>query len=717
MQIFWTCLAGFLIYPPPAFGAIHFGKQPQQNQAPAPKPIPHPPLQTICDLFEEATALHCIADLVDYADLANNVLHPPLSAVERTCDKFQQYMMCTSGVRPDCRQSRAPNIEKMYETICEPKLAEIMREERECLLEVENDKNIKECFVNKTNTLRDETPDTVIDPTKNYECTVIQAYIDCLLEREEDTCKDAVKIELSFLELLAHRNADTACELNLNATRRGRPEKLEECDENGNDCKCRLPGYYYDLVAKKCLDVDECESRDSQCSQKCRNFAGGFACECDARFYRLAADNRTCERLDASPLWLFFAHGQSVWNISTDGKSFQLQRAGLQKTAMIDVDVKERRLYYADIGANVIERMNIDGTFPQAVQRFDVDGLEGIAVDWIARNLYSLRRSDILVQSLDGRFRRSLYKDVMRLPRSIALHPAKGLMFVTDWSPNAFLAVATLDGSRFQKIITDRITWPNAVACDVYADKIYWADAFLDTIEVANLDGTGRRTIIADAGSVPHVFGLAVADDHLYWTDWTYRGLLRANKHNGENITVLAQTALLPYSLKVFHTSQQPQESSPCERNGCQQLCLLGETAREYAESGEAKDNEGKKAGQNVKCACGEGFELESDGKTCSSNCTASQIECGGSDAKCISKLYLCDGLAQCSNQADELNCPPRICLPGQFQCHDNKKCLPPGGLCDDVVDCADSSDEKYCPQQTAKSFVSKHAPKQFYSN
>uniref|UniRef100_A0A1I7UD36 Low-density lipoprotein receptor domain class A n=1 Tax=Caenorhabditis tropicalis TaxID=1561998 RepID=A0A1I7UD36_9PELO len=43
----------------------------------------------------------------------------------------------------------------------------------------------------------------------------------------------------------------------------------------------------------------------------------------------------------------------------------------------------------------------------------------------------------------------------------------------------------------------------------------------------------------------------------------------------------------------------------------------------------------------------------------------------------------------------------PRICLPGQFQCHDNRKCLPPGGLCDEVADCADSSDELYCPHQT----------------
>lgn len=75
-------------------------------------------------------------------------------------------------------------------------------------------------------------------------------------------------------------------------------------------------------------------------------------------------------------------------------------------------------------------------------------------------------------------------------------------MFVTDWSANAFIAAASMDGkqlelgvdqfpkyysktlgSHFRKIITERITWPNAVAVDIFAEKIYWADAFLDTIE------------------------------------------------------------------------------------------------------------------------------------------------------------------------------------------------------------------------------------------
>ncbi|KIH58423.1 Low-density lipoprotein receptor domain class A [Ancylostoma duodenale] len=253
--------------------------------------------------------------------------------------------------------------------------------------------------------------------------------------------------------------------------------------------------------------------------------------------------------------------------------------------------------------------------------------------------------------------------------------------------------------SSFTKIITDRVTWPNALAVDIYSDKIYWADAYNDMIEVANLDGTGRRAIISDSGTVPHVFALAVADDLLYWSDWTYRGLLRASKLTGENVTVVAQTALLPYGLKVFHKSLQPRFPTLCDTLGCEQLCLLGPD-------------------RTATCACGEGFELHENAKNCTSNCDLKHFECGGTEAKCISRLYICDGVSHCSNQADELNCrelpaerndsvhygqtiltdAPRICLPGQFQCHDNKKCVAPGGLCDGAEDCWDASDEKFCP-------------------
>lgn len=253
------------------------------------------------------------------------------------------------------------------------------------------------------------------------------------------------------------------------------------------------------------------------------------------------------------------------------------------------------------------------------------------------------------------------------------------MIYGTDWSSNAFIFKAAMDGSSFEKIVTENVVWPNTLVIDQYANRLYWADAFLDKIESCDLNGKHRRTVIADPDAVPHVFGMTIADDYLYWTDWTYRGILRANKLTGRNLTVLAQTALLPYGIKAYHPSIQPQYESPCEKMNCSQLCLL-------------KDN-----GQSGKCACSDGFELGSDGKTCNSACNSNEILCGGSDSKCVSKKYLCDAVAHCSDQADEQNCPPRICLPGQFQCHDNKKCLAATNLCNSIQECEDNSDEKYC--------------------
>ncbi len=55
--------------------------------------------------------------------------------------------------------------------------------------------------------------------------------------------------------------------------------------------------------------------------------------------------------------------------------------------------------------------------------------------------------------------------------------------FVTDWAADAFIARFAMDGSGFEKIVTEGIVWPNGLTVDYFSDTLYWADAFLDTIE------------------------------------------------------------------------------------------------------------------------------------------------------------------------------------------------------------------------------------------
>jgi low density lipoprotein-related protein 2 len=94
-----------------------------------------------------------------------------------------------------------------------------------------------------------------------------------------------------------------------------------------------------------------------------------------------------------------------------------------------------------------------------------------------------MRKTDMWVQQLDGRFRRVLYSNIVKLPRALAVHPLLGYAYMTDWGAQAFIGRAAMDGSQFTKLITTGIVWPNALTIDYYANRVYWADAFLDTIE------------------------------------------------------------------------------------------------------------------------------------------------------------------------------------------------------------------------------------------
>ena len=131
---------------------------------------------------------------------------------------------------------------------------------------------------------------------------------------------------------------------------------------------------------------------------------------------------------------------------------------------------------------------------------------------------------------------------------------------------------------------------------------------------------------------------MAIFDDFLYWSDWNLKEVIRCDKWSGKNETILKKTIQLPNELRVIHPLRQPLYPNPCGNNngGCSHLCLIAG------------------GGNGFSCACPEQFALQSDGKTCEPNCTARQFACGGTDAKCIPKLWYCDGEKDCRDGSDE---------------------------------------------------------------
>lgn len=64
-----------------------------------------------------------------------------------------------------------------------------------------------------------------------------------------------------------------------------------------------------------------------------------------------------------------------------------------------------------------------------------------------------------------------------------------------------------MDGSQRRVIVGADLGFPNGLALDYDAKKLYWADALKDRIEVSDLHGRNRIQLVP---SDTHPFGLSI---------------------------------------------------------------------------------------------------------------------------------------------------------------------------------------------------------------
>ena len=191
------------------------------------------------------------------------------------------------------------------------------------------------------------------------------------------------------------------------------------------------------------------------------------------------------------------------------------------------------------------------------LHRTTVRNPDGIAVDWVARNLYWCDKTTdtIEVSRLNGAYRKVLVKEGLQEPRGLATFPSKGYIFYTDWGDKAHIGKIGMDGTERKAIITENLGWPNAITVDFITKRIIWADARLDYIAFADLDGKHVHKIITQG--LAHVFAISVFEDYIYWTDWETKSVEKAHKHSGKDKKTIARFVHRPMDVHVFHPLRQ----------------------------------------------------------------------------------------------------------------------------------------------------------------
>ncbi|KAG8223526.1 hypothetical protein J437_LFUL002576 [Ladona fulva] len=367
-----------------------------------------------------------------------------------------------------------------------------------------------------------------------------------------------------------------------------------KCVNEPKRARCLCPDGYK-LVGKTCEDIDECEIYGI-CSHQCKNFPGGYSCVCEKGF--TLVDNVTC-KADGVDGTLIFATRAEIKGMYLDTKVYFPVQRNLKEC--IGVAYDGDRVYWTKIehGEESIMRSKIDGTDIEAVVTSGLNLPEELTVDWLGKNLYftDAEAHHIGVCNLNGDACTILVNEDVDSPRGIVVVPQDGYMYWSDWGQKPMLARAGMDGSDPAPFVVTDITWPNGLALDYPARRIYWVDAKLLVIDSIKLDGTDRRTILQ--GIMKHPYSIAVFEDTIYWSDWEGREILSCNKFTGKDRqVVIAENKRLIFSLHVYHPSLQPNVLNPCRLARCSHLCLIAPNGR-------------------YRCACPPEKELSSDKQYC----------------------------------------------------------------------------------------------------
>ncbi|XP_041471581.1 uncharacterized protein LOC121421048 [Lytechinus variegatus] len=75
--------------------------------------------------------------------------------------------------------------------------------------------------------------------------------------------------------------------------------------------------------------------------------------------------------------------------------------------------------------------------------------------------------------------------------------------------------------------------------------------------------------------------------------------------------------------------------------------------------------------------------------------CPAYFMKCPGS--YCVPLRFRCNGVWDCANGEDEMECSSFVCPAGTYSCRRSTICLPPNQVCDGIRHCSDADDEQFC--------------------
>lgn len=303
-----------------------------------------------------------------------------------------------------------------------------------------------------------------------------------------------------------------------------------------------------------------------------------------SRLNSLAADPHTYLQTGSISTRFFFDVTPARWTALANDR---------RNRSIFWADGLRKNIVHGSIGNHASGRVVFQGTSTQ---------VEGIAVDWMAKNVYFTDAiyNWIFAVNYDVTVLIRLISTGLDHPRGIAVHPSRSILFWTDCGENPRIERSSLAGRSRRVIVSNQLSSPNGITVDFSNERIYWTNSgpLSNTVESALFDGGDRQTLFAVSSFEAFFFHLTSYRDYIFVAD--RNRLIRCARKSspGEEYFSL-QLPTEPLGITVYDTEVQPIQQSPCRSNPCTHFCVGALSQPQY------------------RCLCPDGHKLLPDRRTC----------------------------------------------------------------------------------------------------
>ena len=127
--------------------------------------------------------------------------------------------------------------------------------------------------------------------------------------------------------------------------------------------------------------------------------------------------------------FLLFTNPDDIRRISLDTNNGNIiPLVGVKEANSLDFSFHDMQIYWTDVTLKSISRAFLNGSSIEHLIVVDLNFPDGLAVDWIAKNLYwtDSKLHRIEVARLDGQHRKMLIWKNLWEPRELTLNPVSG---------------------------------------------------------------------------------------------------------------------------------------------------------------------------------------------------------------------------------------------------------------------------------------------------